>query len=73
MERKKKFISSNSMYFFYIKKDTSHEFEREMCLIYLNIKKQPVKQKPRGGDNFYWLVHKLLYCKFCPKIKKSNK
>lgn len=61
------------MYFFHIKKDTSHEFEREMCLIYLNIKKQPVKQKPRGGDNFYWLVHKLLYCKFCPKIKKSNK
>lgn len=34
MERKKKYISSNSMYFFYIKKDTSHEFEREMCLIY---------------------------------------
>lgn len=49
MERKKKYISSNSMYFFYIKKDTSHEFEREMCLIYLNIKKTASKAETSWG------------------------
>ena len=64
MERKKKFISSNSMYFFYIKKDTSHEFEREMCLIYLNIKKSCTYKYNKNNTlkkkgNFLWAFQRL--------------